>query len=149
MNFVVHFFIGTVAASSMIAFNFTGFNVFPYFLKNMTLTETLSASPSIIPSVTPFINNFTNSSVGLFENASAIINTTNTTIPLNVTGTNITTPTTIPLNVIGTNITTPTTIPLNVTTNTKPPIRSYLRYSRPPTKTRSNTNTPSRTSKYS
>lgn len=136
MNFVIHFFIGTVAASSMIAFNFTGFNVFPYFLKNMTLTETLSVSPSITPSVTPFINNFTNSSVGLFENTSAILN--------------ITTPITIPLNVTGTNITTPTTIPLNVTeTNTKPPTRSYLRYSRPPIKTKSNTNTPSRTSKYS
>ena len=134
MNFVIHFFIGTVAASSMIAFNFTGFNVFPYFLKNMTLTETLSVSPSITPSVTPFINNFTNSSVGLFENTSAILNTTTTTIPLNVTETNITTP---------------TIIPLNITTNTKPPIRSYLRYSRPPIMTKSNTNTPSRTSKYS
>ena len=138
MTFLVHFLIGTVAASSIIAFNLTGYNVFPYFLKNMTLIETLSASYSAIPNITRFINN---STVGPFENSSAILNVTNaiTTTPLNVT--NATTPlnvtnTTTPLNV--TNTTTPTTTPTR---------HSYLRYSRPPTRTK--TSTPSRTSKYS
>jgi len=77
MKFVIHFLIGTVAASSIIAFNFTGFNVLPYFLKNMTLTETLSSSYSATPSITPFV-----------ENSTAILNSTNVTIApplLNIT----------------------------------------------------------------
>ena len=131
MIFLVHFLIGTIAASSLVAFNFTGFNVVPYFLKNMTLTETFSASPSVTPTITPFINNFTNSTVGSFENSTAVLNVTNatTTTLLNLTNT--------------------TTAPLNVTnaTATPPPRHSYLRYSRPPTKTK--TSTPPRTSKYS
>jgi hypothetical protein len=146
MKFLVHFLIGTVAASSMMAFNFTAFNVFPYFLKNMTLTETLSASPSVTPTITSFINNFTNSTVGPFENSTIILNSTDATTPT-------TTPTTTPLNVTNATTTTPlnvtnaTTTQLNVTNATTPPPRhSYLRYSRPPTK--SINSTPSRTSKY-
>jgi len=185
MKFVIHFLIGTVAASSIIAFNFTGFNVLPYFLKNMTITETLSSSYSATPSITPLIKN---STAGPFENSTAILNSTNVTITpplLNITNTtrtlsNITNTTRRPLN--ATNLPTnarrtplntrrmslnatnsprrtpsnatnsatkpPTNTPsLNATNSaTKPPRHSYLRYSRPPTK--SINSTPSRTSKY-
>jgi len=170
MKFVIHFLIGTVAASSIIAFNFTGFNVLPYFLKNMTLTETLSSSYSATPSITPFV-----------ENSTAILNSTNVTIApplLNITNAtrrplNATNPPTnarrTPLNTRrislnptnsarrtpsnATNLSTkpPTNTPsLNATnSSTKPPRHSYLRYSRSPTKTKTKTSTPSRTSKYS
>ena len=174
MKFLVHFLIGTVAASSIIAFNFTGFNVLPYFLKNMTITETLSSSYSVTPSITPLIQN---STVGPFKNSTAILNSTNVTIApplLNITNatrtpSNITNTTRRPLN--ATNLPTnarrtplnarrmslnatnsatkpPTNTPsLNATNSaTKPPRHSYLRYSRPPTK--SINSTPSRTSKY-
>jgi hypothetical protein len=171
MKFLIHFLIGTVAASSIIAFNFTGFNVFPYFLKNMTLTETLSSSYSATPSITPLLENFT---VRPFENSTAILNSTNVTIApplLNITNTtrrplNATNPPTnarrtqlntrrISLNTTNSARRTPSnatnsptnTPSLNATNpSTKPPRHSYLRYSRRPTKSRNST--PSRTSKY-
>jgi len=159
MKFVIHFLIGTVAASSIIAFNFTGFNVLPYFLKNMTLTETLSSSYSATPSITPFVEN---STVGPFENSTAILNSTNVTItpPLsNITNTTrrLLNATNLPTNARRTPLNTrrmslnatnsPRRTPSNATNSaTKPPRHSYLRYSRPPTK--SINSTPSRTSKY-
>ena len=44
---MAHLFIGVVAASS-ITFNFTEFHILPTYVKNMTLTNTISESPSSI-----------------------------------------------------------------------------------------------------
>jgi hypothetical protein len=81
----MHFLIGAIASSmpmnftvamNFSGFNFTEFNIMPTYLKNMTLTETLSATPTIIPIGTPFLNNYTNSSVGDGVNTTVVANTT-------------------------------------------------------------------------